>query len=154
MIHQLLLKRQSKDRVSSFGIGKTTWGKQKNNLMPELLTIQTPERRHCFNLHQASVKGVYQELGGDVEGSLDKFIKKVIRKLRNRGDTSHETLDYFSVNNLKLGRFYLLPKIHKRLHDVPRRPVISNSGFHIENISSFIGYHLKPLAQNVKSYIQ
>ena len=26
-------------------------------------------------------------------------------------------------------RFYLLPKIHKRLHDVPCRPVISNCGF-------------------------
>ena len=78
----------------------------------------------------------------------------MIRKLRNRGDISHETLDYFSVNNPKLGRFYLLPKIHKRLHDVPGRPVISNSGFYTENISSFIEYHLKPLAQNVKSYVR
>ena len=60
-------------------------------------------------------------------------MKKVIRKLRNRGDISHESLDYFSVNNSKLGRFYLLPKIHKRLH-VPRRPVISNSGFYTKNI--------------------
>ena len=73
---------------------------------------------------------VYQELRGDVKGPLEKIIKKVIRKLRNRGDISHETLDYFSVNNPKLGRFYLLPKIHKRLHDVPRRPVITNSGFY------------------------
>ena len=97
---------------------------------------------------------VYQELRGDVESPIEKIIKKVIRKLRNRGDISHETLDYFSVNNPKLGRFYLLPKIHKRLHDVPGRPVISNSGFYTENISSFIEYHLKPLAQNVKSYIR
>ena len=78
----------------------------------------------------------------------------MIRKLRNRGDISHETLDYFSINNPKLGRFYLLPKIHKRLHDVPGRPVISNSGFYTENIFSFIEYHLKPLVQNVKSYIR
>ena len=73
---------------------------------------------------------VYQELRGDVESPIEKIIKKVIRKLRNRGDISHETLDYFSVNNPKLGRFYLLPKIHKRLHDVPGRPVTSNSGFY------------------------
>ena len=78
----------------------------------------------------------------------------MIRKLRNRGDISHETLDYFSVNNPKLGRFYLLPKINKLLHDVPGRPVISNFGFCAENISSFIKCHLKPLAQNVKSYIK
>ena len=91
---------------------------------------------------QLDDKEVYQELRGDVESRLEKIVKKVIRKLRNRGDISHETLDYFSVNNPKLGRFYLLPKIHKRLHDVPGRPVISNSGFCTENISSFIEYHL------------
>ena len=99
-------------------------------------------------------KEVYQKLRGDAESRLEKIIKKMIRKLGNRGDISHKTLDYFSVNNPKLGRFYLLPKIHKRLHDVPGRPVISNSGFYTENISSFIEYHLKPLAQNVKSYIR
>ena len=37
---------------------------------------------------------------------------------------------------------------------MPRRPVISNSGFYTENSSSFIEYHLKPLAQNDKSYIR
>ena len=37
---------------------------------------------------------------------------------------------------------------------MPGRPVISNSGFYTENISSFIEYHLKPLAQNVKPYIR
>ena len=78
----------------------------------------------------------------------------MIRKLRYRGEINHETLEYFSVNNPKLGRFYLLPKTHKRLHNVPERPVISNSGFYTENISSFIEYHLKPLGQNVKSYIK
>ena len=73
---------------------------------------------------QLDDKEVYQELRGHVESPLEKIIKKVIRKLRNRGDISHETLDYLSVNNPKLGRFHLLPKIHKRLHDVEGRPVI------------------------------
>ena len=77
----------------------------------------------------------------------------MVRKLRNGGEISHETLDYFHINNPKLGRFYLLSEVHKRLHHVPGRPVISKSGFYTENISSFIEYHLKPLAQNVKSYI-
>ena len=103
---------------------------------------------------QLDDKEVSQELRGDVEGPLEKIIKKLIRKLRNRGDISHKTLDYFSVSNPKLGRFHLLPKIHKRLHAVPGRPAISNSGFYTENISSFIEYHLKPLAQNVKSYVR
>ena len=73
--------------------------------------------------------------------------------MRNRKDISDKTLDYFLVNNPKLGRFYLLPKIHKRLNNVPGRPVISNSGYYTENISAFLEYHLKPISQKVKSYI-
>ena len=62
-------------------------------------------------------------------------------------------MEYFFINKPKLRRFYLLPKIHKRLYDVPGRPVISNSGFFTENISAFLEYHLKPLSQKVKSFI-
>ena len=58
------------------------------------------------------------------------------------------------VKDPKFARFYLLPKIHKRLHDVPGRPVISNCGYYTENISSFLDFHLQPLAREVKSYIK
>ena len=88
---------------------------------------------------QLSDKDVYQEVKGDAEGPL----KSVLRKTRNRGDTGDKTLDYFVANNPKLGRFYLLPKIHKRLHNVPGRQVISNSSYFTENISS-LDFHLKP----------
>ena len=88
---------------------------------------------------QLSDKDVYQEVKGDAEGPL----KNVLRKTRNRGDTGDKTLDYFVANNPKLGRFYLLPKIHKKLHNVPGRQVISNSSYFTENISS-LDFHLKP----------
>ena len=48
----------------------------------------------------------------------------------------------------------MLPKIHKRLHDVAGRPVISNCGYFNENISPFLDFHLQPLAQEVKCYIK
>ena len=67
---------------------------------------------------------------------------------------SGDTLNYFIVEDPKFARFYLLPKIDKRLHNVPGRPVISNCGFYTENISSFLDYYLQPLAQKVKSYIK
>ena len=103
---------------------------------------------------QLDDKEVYQEVRGDIESPLIKIIKRVLGNIRNRRDISDETLDYFLVNNPKLGRFYLLPKIHKRLHNVPGRPVISNSGFYTENISAFVEHHLKPSAQKVKSYVK
>ena len=66
-----------------------------------------------------------------------KVIKSVLRIIRNRGDISHETLGYFL-----------------KLHNVPDRPVISSSSYFTVNISSFLDFHFKPLAQKVKSYIQ
>ena len=72
-----------------------------------------------------------------------------LEKIRKRGDIDSNTLKYFDVEEPKFGRFYLLPKIHKRWHSVPSRPV--NSGFHAENISAFLDFHLKPIAAKVKS---
>ena len=77
---------------------------------------------------QLSDKDVYREVKGDAEDHLMKVIKSVLRKIKNRG--------------------------HKGLHNVPGRPVISNSSYYTESISSFLDFHLKPLAQKVKSCIQ
>ena len=52
----------------------------------------------------------------------------------------------FFVNKPKLGRFYLLPKIHKRLHNVPCRPVI--------RVSAVLESHLEPLLQKVKLFMK
>ena len=45
---------------------------------------------------------------------------------------------YLLVKNPQLGRFYLLPKIHKRINNAPGQPVISNNGTSTENISSYL----------------
>ena len=47
-----------------------------------------------------------------------------LEKIKMRGDLLNDTLNYFLVKYPKFARFYLLPKIHKRLYNVPRRPVI------------------------------
>ena len=54
----------------------------------------------------------------------------------------------------KSASFYLLPKTHKWLRNVPGRPVITNSGHYAENISSFLDHDLQALAQAVRSYIK
>ena len=96
---------------------------------------------------------VYEEVSNDAAPLL-KTINGVIAKIKKRGDLKRDTLDYFIMKDPKFARFYLLPKIHKRLHNVPGRPVISNSGYYTENISSFLDHHLQPLAPAVKSYIK
>ena len=53
-------------------------------------------------------------------------IFKSLEKIRKCGDLSQDTLNYFLVKDPKFARFYLLPKVHRLLYDVPARPVISN----------------------------
>ena len=96
---------------------------------------------------------VYEEVSNDVAPLL-KTINEVIAKIRKRCDLKRDNLDYFVMKNPKFARFYPLPKIQKRLHNVPGRPVTSNSGYYTENISSFLDYHLQALAQVVKSYVK
>ena len=81
-------------------------------------------------------------------------IFKFLEKIRKCGDLSQDTLSYFLVKDPKFAKFYLLHKVHKRLFDVPGRPVISNCGFYTENIFSFLDFHLQPLAQKAKPYIK
>ena len=70
------------------------------------------------------------------------------------GDLCADNLEYYFNKDPQFARFYLLQKVHKRLHNVSGRPVISNCGYYTENISSFLDYHLQPLAKKVESYIK
>ena len=96
---------------------------------------------------------VYEEVPDDPE-PLISTIHRTIEKIRKRGDLKKETIKYFEVKDPKFARFYLLPKIHKRLNNVPGRPVISNCGYYTESISAFLDFHLQPLTQVIKSYIK
>ena len=49
---------------------------------------------------------------------------------------------------------YLLPKIHKRLFNVPGRPVILSCGSPTEKVSEFLDSHLKGIMQESWSYIK
>ena len=49
---------------------------------------------------------------------------------------------------------YFLPKIHKRLNNVPERPVISNCRTPTEKLSEFLDHHLQPVMKTGKFYIK
>ena len=80
-------------------------------------------------INQLGDSNVYLKLDNNPSEHLQKVIDDAISFIRERGDMDEKTLEYFFVNDPKLGRFYLLSKIHKRLNGVPGRPVISNSGY-------------------------
>ena len=81
------------------------------------------------------------------------FMNIILNTLENickGGDVCTDALIYFLIKGAKFTRFYLLPKIYKRLYNVPRRPVILNCGYYTESISSFLDFHLQPIAKKFK----
>ena len=80
---------------------------------------------------------------------------KLFQSLKAKGKIGDMQLKYFTYQYKKvtnLGKLYLLPKIHKRLANVPGRPVISNCGTLTEKTSEFLDHHLKPVMQKGKLY--
>ena len=74
---------------------------------------------------------------GDLVTKSNGFFKD----LRRSGCITEKELKYFSYEYKKitnLGKLYLLPKIHRRLENVPGRTVISNCGTPTEKILEFL----------------
>ena len=67
------------------------------------------------------------------------------------GCSDEKTKQYVIQINVKPGRFYILPKIHKTGN--PGRPVVSSNGHPTERISQFIDFHINPLVASLDSHI-
>ena len=72
----------------------------------------------------------------------------------NRKEINNKVRDYLIKKKPQLGRFYLLSKMHKRISNVPGRPVISNNGEATENISAFLDFHLKNIVSTLPHILE
>ena len=88
---------------------------------------------------------VYEKVEGDPVIETNKKIHKVLDNMIRKKEVDEKPADYLYIKQPQLGRFYLLPKIHKRTTSVPGRPVISNNSTATENISAFLDFLLNPL---------
>ena len=76
---------------------------------------------------------------------------KLFKSLETKGSITEKEFKYFSTEFKKatnLCKLYLLLKIHKRLENVPGRPVISNCGTPAEKVSEFLDSQLKPVMKS------
>ena len=108
---------------------------------------------------QLNDESVYKSMKFDDKIPQDPAEKGngIFKGLKQKGKITEKQLKYFTIEHKKannLGKMYLLPKIHKRLYDVPGRPVISNCGTPTENISEFLDNQLKEVMQSGWSYIK
>ena len=75
---------------------------------------------------------------------LISTIHETIEKIRKRGNLNADTTKQFMVKIQILLAFTCSRKYNKWLQDVPGLPVTLNCGYHAENISSFLDFHLQP----------
>ena len=103
---------------------------------------------------QLGNKSVYEEVKRDPLQSVTQRIRNTLLDMLRKKEIDKNLFNYLLVKNPQLRRFYLLPKINKRMTNVPGRPVISNNGTSTENISSYLHYHLKSLITNVPHMLE
>ena len=82
---------------------------------------------------QLSDAKVYKDIRNteNILSKLSEASNRMFNSLKRRGFLTEKQMKYFTNDFKKgtnFGKLYLLPKIHKRFHDVPGRPVISNCG--------------------------
>ena len=96
---------------------------------------------------------ITQKQSSDLNNRVQERVKEYTTRLHKDNLIDSETLKCLSpTSEPKAGRFYTLPKIHKQGN--PDRPIISSNGHPTERISEFVDYHLKPLVQNLPSFIK
>lgn len=69
------------------------------------------------------------EFSEEILKCLVKVSNETLKSLRSHGYITEKEFKYFSYENknaTNLRKLYFLPKMHKRQHNVPDRPVISN----------------------------
>ena len=108
--------------------------------------------RECEN--QLTDINVYEKVEGDLVTATNKKICKVLDNMIKKKEIDEKLANYLYIKLPQLGRFYLLPKIHKRTMSVPGRPVISNNSIATENILAFLDFHLKPLVTKVPHILE
>ena len=82
---------------------------------------------------------------------------KIFRILESQGKITEKELKCFTYEYRKatnLGKMYLLPKIHKRLSNVPGRPVTSNCGAPTEKVSGFLDFQLMLVMQSISHILK
>ena len=102
----------------------------------------------CLNLLED--ESHYKKIDVD---ALQDITDNVLTTLRNLSSVFEPSvIKFLTAETNPLGRFYGLPKIHKR--NTPLRPIVSASGTLLENASLVIDFLIKDLPQSTPSYVK
>ena len=94
----------------------------------------------------------YRKQDRDITNQIQERVTTYVKRMLKDGYIDKKTKQYLIQTNVKPGRFYILPKIHKTGN--PGRPIVSSNGHPTECISQFIDFHINPLVASLDSHIK
>ena len=108
---------------------------------------------------QLNDKAAYKDVNFDKDliPNLTGKSNKLFESLKRRQLITEKEFKYFCFEFKKTcnqGKLYLPPKIHKRLSNVPGRPIISNFGVPTEKVSEYLDSDMQPIMRKGWSYIK
>ena len=83
---------------------------------------------------------------------IQKRVTFYVNKMHTDNYVNDKTKQYLIQTDVKPGRFYILPKIHKP--GSPGRPIVSSNNHPTERISHFVDHHLQPLVHKLLSFVK
>ena len=158
-------------KPQSYNLTREVWQALKNLKEDRSIIIKPADKGSCVvvwdredylaeGYKQLNDESIYVDIKHSTDKTLSDLIEKsnkFFKRLNRKKIISEKELKYFSYsfkNASCLGKMYLLPKIHKRLYNVPGRPIISNCGTPTEKVSEFLDHHLQPVMKSGKSYVK
>jgi hypothetical protein len=101
---------------------------------------------------QLNNKLAYKKLDFDPSKQVCKEIQNILDLMLEHNEIDQKCHEYLSPIDPRPGRFYLLPKIHKK--GCPGRPICSSNGHPTERISRFVDAHIRKFMYKQKSYVR
>ena len=105
---------------------------------------------------QLSDKIIYKDVtfNKNIIPNLTEKSNKIFENLKRRGFISEKQCRFDFKNSYNLEKLYFLHKIHKRLSNVPGRPVITNCQTPTVKVTEFLDNHLQPIMRKVLPYVK
>ena len=94
----------------------------------------------------------YERLDKDITANVQERVTIYVNGMHDDGFIDDKTREYLIQTDVKPGRFYILPKVHKPGN--PGRPIVSSNSHPTERISHFVDYYLQPLVHKLPSFVK
>uniref|UniRef100_A0A673WHK7 Reverse transcriptase domain-containing protein n=1 Tax=Salmo trutta TaxID=8032 RepID=A0A673WHK7_SALTR len=103
---------------------------------------------------QLSKGDFYRKLNCDPTLEFQHNISSTVESCLKSGQITKKEVEFLCVKFSKIPTFYTVTKLHKQVSPPPGRPIVAAIDSVTSNISKCMDYHIKPMVENLPSYVK